>query len=859
MAKKNSSKTVTEKAMQASEPKQQVFYQWQGVSFIEAPLGWEPLENSQQAGRPGLAQGYEQYWTRQTDLKPQFLMVQNNVETTDNLTLETRPDSRKIVEMPEDPYGWKNTGVVHMFHHWMFLGQRLDSPVYGGYVDRIMCYDMLSGDKTYIMLHNRGEADIVKDTFVKEILTYEGKLIATASCYSHVGDDTDVRGKLYLADLNYEVTRTVEETGDVVTGDSITVRGVASNALNRVTSLARVEDPGNVTAADAGWHTHPEGYTWDNGACHVWPVGDLKGNTDGSQFPADDEHPEAYSPITRFDVTCCWTNMLGSTVPSPMVGPNDTPANHPWCSTLWTNHDPVTFSSARYIHIWGWLPNDWEARGITGVDIYTDLDNKQTKAFIGHVDSENFVVDRDNNQYYWRFNWVGSMQDVSAWTNVALKVPEENSTQGAPCSHVANHDSRLYFWGDGDHPYRLYIGGNPGSELSISRGLGGAWIDIEPGTGYEVKGTAKWKTVAGASIVTIMCGNPNTNMVKRFNLVETNTTITNEVSSKGYMYEEVSNVVGCNSRWGYGVFADGLYSINRYGLMLTTMAMEYNSQMRNTNVSKPIEPIFTGRMGDRLYDTNLVCINDRIYIAVGADDYEEQELQPPASMRLDQVVLVYDIDTKAWYTFTHDQVPRADGGKPESIHRIFAVDSDQHCEGLGLITDHYVYLYPTAGYDQEGVAPEFNALIETGELTTKVPKQETHYIQQLELRFDYFVGNCDVVVEGVDYYGRPFRVLKHLNSEMHGGLMRDRTEYIRVEKWVESYRLRLIGQARFRLTAIVAKLYTTSRKVGMPYGYDAHDMYGDQHRRYLQQQRETLWDTHHDVKDYNDLRKAIVT
>ena len=43
MAKKNSSKTATEKAQSASEPRLQVFTGWQGVNFAQAPLGWEPF------------------------------------------------------------------------------------------------------------------------------------------------------------------------------------------------------------------------------------------------------------------------------------------------------------------------------------------------------------------------------------------------------------------------------------------------------------------------------------------------------------------------------------------------------------------------------------------------------------------------------------------------------------------------------------------------------------------------------------------------------------------------------------------------------------------------------------------------
>jgi hypothetical protein len=246
----------------------------------------------------------------------------------------------------------------------------------------------------------------------------------------------------------------------------------------------------------------------------------------------------------------------------------------------------------------------------TGIDLYARTDENINFVFIGHLDTGTPAA----GGKAWTYKWYGSMTDITQWATSQLIKPTENTTEGPNATHFTCHDSRLYYWGIPNKPYRLYIGGNPGSEFSIARGLGGAWVDIEPGSGYDIKGTAKWKTVSGANIVTIMCGNQNTTKVKRFNLVETNLTLTNEISYKCYMYEAVSNVVGCNSRWGYGVYTDGLYSLSRYGLMLTTMAMEYNSQMRNQKVSDTIDPIFTERIGKRLRDGRLVCINDIIVI-----------------------------------------------------------------------------------------------------------------------------------------------------------------------------------------------------------------------------------------------------
>ena len=93
MAKKNSTKTATKEALQASEPRVNVFKGWQGVNIAESPLGWNSLD---------------WFHHNQTDLKPNFLVVQNNVDTTDQLTLETRRDT-KIIATP--PSGIKFTGV----------------------------------------------------------------------------------------------------------------------------------------------------------------------------------------------------------------------------------------------------------------------------------------------------------------------------------------------------------------------------------------------------------------------------------------------------------------------------------------------------------------------------------------------------------------------------------------------------------------------------------------------------------------------------------------------------------------------------------------------------------------------------
>jgi hypothetical protein len=414
----------------------------------------------------------------------------------------------------------------------------------------------------------------------------------------------------------------------------------------------------------------------------------------------------------------------------------------------------------------------------------------------------------------------------------------------------------LYWWGNTDKPYKLLIGGNVGNELNLSRSVGGGWIDIEPGSGYSIEGVCKWKTASGANIVTILTGNVNTNSVKRFNLVELLGDFTNEIKAKGWQYEEVSNVVGCNSRWGYGVFGDGLYSVSRYGLMLTTMTAEYNNQMKNQKVSEVIDPVFTERLGNRLRDARLIHIDGVVYLILSENTPEDEPTN------LDKVILCYDLDKKAWYTFTpgaydyqHDEEKSGDGDDSSVFLHALAIDSEDRTEGLGIVTSDAVTLYPTTGIQKVAV-PKFDILLESGELCSRVPMQSPYYVEQLEFRFDYFIGNCDLTIEGVDYYGRKFEILKHLGTEPGpspdpGLEKRDYVEWVRVQKLVEFFRIRIKGPCRCRLTHIINKAYLYNNLIGMPYGFDAQDTFINRHGK-----EESI---HHYIDDYNNLRRAIVT
>lgn len=832
MAKKNSSKTATEKAIQSSEPRVITFKGWQGVNFVDAPLTWNPLEDFRQ--KPDAF--------NQTNLPDNFLMVQNNVNTTDTLSLETRMDSIKIANYPhhqDEERGswkdWKFTGVACMYKRWLFCVVRKWDTVNGVNLWREkIVYRDITTTPTEVSSEVTGWPNKIElrvgttdDPYlyeVSEIGFFESHLVATVRRYereippgSSVYHILPHDGLLALS----EVTVSRDGTKIWITGANW--QDPANPFDNKIVDTPKISP------------------TTDRPG--VVPTITAKGMQSGSGQPI------------RISVKYCYTNRLGSTLTQD--------DNH--CAVAYVELSPTLWTTKKYVTIKPSGGDTVAHESVTGIDFYGRDTENLDWVFIGHID----VTAAQVTNGTWEYNWYGNMTDISQWLTAQLMVPTDNTTHGPDATHFDCHDSRMYYWGMPSKPYRLWIGGNPGAEFSVARGLGGAWVDIEPGSGYDIKGTAKWKTTSGANIVTIMCGNRNTTKIKRFNLVETNLTITNEVAYKSYMYEEVSNVVGCNSRWGYGVFDEGLYALNRYGLMLTTMAAEYNNQMKNQKVSDVIEPIFTNILGKQLSDGRMVCINNVIYIVLSEEDGH-----------LGNVILCYDTTLKAWYTWTHDQtLTDGDLVDEDKILHIFAIDSDEFQEGLGVITATEVRLYPVTG-EQEPVKPPFQVLLESGELAPRIPQQAYWYVQQLELRFDYFVGDpsdcATVLVEGVDYYGRYFQIEKRLNYKQrtwqgyndngavaHHKILpdgpewttlieqRNYVEWIRIDKVVQSFRIRIKGRARFRLTHINARIYQQSDTISTPYGFDAHDW------GYSAKGNE--FKIHHYINDYNNLRRAVVS
>lgn len=493
------------------------------------------------------------------------------------------------------------------------------------------------------------------------------------------------------------------------------------------------------------------------------------------------------------------------------------PTAHSNQFTFYANYPVDEWHGGRYAQITGTAPAGY---GIQAVEVYYTTGNSSSLLFAGRTD-RNIGADPAWN---WTFSWYGYLDATSMWPVANLVVPEDNYTEGVSASHVACIDSRMYFWGDSSQPQRLYIGGNSGNLFSISPGTGGGFVDVEPGSGESIRVVTKYKTQSGASIVTMLCDSKNSSREQRFNLVENQVSLSNEQSMKSWQAEQVAGAIGCKSYNGAIVCEDGLYSISRYGLALTTMTMEYNSQIRTNYVSDPIKPVFIDKNRSLLRNSAIVENDGVIYLAFGKDD-----------ATLDNMLFCYDIDQKAWWTVSLDI--------DEAILNMINIDYEGYREGVGIITRNHVYLLPLTKDDSLLTSANFPVTIQTGELSTTQPQQNWFYLSQLEFRFDYFIGSVLVELTGIDQFGRKVTTKKRIS---HDSTVYNDAEYMRVDLRLQSYQIRITGTARFRLTHFIAKVYTMSAKQGLVWGFNDSQSFrsdGDIHPTFL---------------DYNDIRKAII-
>lgn len=499
--------------------------------------------------------------------------------------------------------------------------------------------------------------------------------------------------------------------------------------------------------------------------------------------------------------------------------------------TFYANYPVNEWDNSKFLKINGGYPPSNEVKA---VEIYYSTGNSSSLIFAGRKDIP-------NNSSPWTFDWIGYIDSTSMWAVSNLIAPTENYTEGVGAEHVAWIDGRLYFWYvlTIGKPGRLYIGGNAGNLLSVSPGTGGGYVD----TFDEIKYVAKYKTQSGASIITMLCSKSNSSQDKRYNLVENTVSLSNEQTMKSWQAEEVAGAVGCSSFNGALVCEDGLYSITNYGLALTTMTMEYNSQIRTNYVSDAIKPVFTNRLGNEFYKSFIIERDGIIYLALGkartqiaasAADETLEEQSSDLSI-FDNILFCYDIDQKAWWTITLDV--------DEPILSMFHLDWKGTQEGIGIVTPNHVYMLPLTQDDSPETAATFPVVIQTGELSTTQPQQNWCYLAQMEFNFDYFLGSVVVELTGIDQFGRKVTTKKTITHETAAYNL---TEFMRVDQRLRSYQIRITGQARFRLTHFVSKVYTMSAKQGLVWGFDDSQSYrsdGDIHPTFL---------------DYNDVRQAII-
>lgn len=491
-------------------------------------------------------------------------------------------------------------------------------------------------------------------------------------------------------------------------------------------------------------------------------------------------------------------------------------------TVFYANHPVSEWHAGCYLQINGTVPQGY---GIRAIEMYYTSDNAMDMLFLGRTDIAPSATT-------WSYNWYGYVDATSMWPMANLAVPTENYTKGVHASRVKDIDGRLYFWGDSSNMQRLYIGGNPGNLLSVSPGTGGGFVDIEPGTGQVVRHVCKYKTQSGNSIITMLCSSPNTRKDQRYNLVENTISLSNEQSMKSWQAEQVAGAVGCKSFDGAVVCEDGLYSINRYGLALTTMTMEYNSQIRTNYVSDAIKPIFMDAIETeaRLARSMLLELDGVIYMMFGAGSDQAGVL--------DNILFCYDIDLKAWWTYSLDYT--------DDIMNMFHLDWQGQREGIGLVTSDEIKFLPTTQNDDQTQPSNHEFSIETSKLSTQIPQQGWQYLSQLEFHFDHFRGWAMFTIHMVDMFGRELLVNKYVES--HEPLY-DYVVRMRIDQRVMSYSIEIHGMARFRLTHWIARVYTMSNKIGQVWGFD--DM--------ITQANRSEGSIHQTFECYNDVRDAIFT
>jgi hypothetical protein len=822
-----------------SEPRIQLFTKFAGCNFQLATRDFDNI--------------FDEGQDAQTDLMPMLMAIQNNAGIAPFGGIETRQD---LVRLFEPPTGKLLTGVATLIGDELYAACEDSTVHYGTLAAGTLESEVALTDNndTYFVTNMRtvsgtatgsplpktftatyqvvggGVGTTTHLTGVTFIAEFEDPHNIHARCDVHIHHESEALSEgLYHArsyerlNLSHAVTAGDHIIVVVTSAENLhvanwTVRFYESIEDNTWTCLGYADDQLiGMTANKQIWNGTLGNYTLENGLAVTDPASGLTiGSltvvevTAGSLLIDD-----AWAEATPFRMTISYTmlNRFGPTKPSPTF-------------TFYASKPTTEWSTASFVQVSGTAPNitTGVSAGITAIELYYTEGEYQEPAFLGRVNLPDITTGSPPpTTKPWSFNWTGYMTDTSMWTVANLTPPTQNYTTGVPASKMAVLDGQLYFWG-GDPEYRIWIGGAPGNRLSISPGTGGGFVDVDPGVGTIVKNVLKFKTQQGAAIVTSLCDNANSQKENRYNLVETSISISQEQSIKGWMAEKIAGAVGCKSSRGAVAAADGLYAISRYGLAITTLTMEYNSQLQVMYISDPIAPVFLKQYGNQLAGSVLLEADGILYMTFGALD-----------ATLENVLFCYDIMLKAWWTYTLDLAT--------PILNMIHIDSENAREGIGIITADAVFLLPTTMDEAIVDAPDCSVLIESGELTTMQPLQNMHHLSQLEFRFDYFVGDLAIVVTMIDQFGRTITANKIIS---YTTVQHQLSEYIRIDQVVESYKISMTGQARMRMTHFMSKSYPKSNRIGMVWGFDS------------QQSHTTAGSIHRTFSSYNDLKEAII-
>lgn len=810
MAKRNSTKTATKEAMSASEPKVLALAGWNGVNFQNTSPDSLPSDWFDSGERD-----------TQTNMKPKNLMIQNNVITTSDLSLETRPTQIPVWILPE---GYEFTGVAKLVGKYLYAAVVKPSKVSDKpYIEELM-YTVIDEGKT------DGEQ-------------YPRHIIGMSNHF--LSEDEYKRRDFFISDIqvvNYKGDRTLLVIEDNIGNSGKEEPRNLLSSLRYMTISKSGAPPEKVNLSHIGKITDP---TKDNG--DKFTVSNGK-----------EDHPVICASskdtvVSTIVVTFSYTNDLGSTLYYKDAPTNGTTSINLSKPLQKFDYDSFLMISGQI----GTHPNNKP----TGVNVYFTVNDNAYPVFAGHADV------KENGS--WALPYYGSFQDTGNWEIYNTTLPTQNTTKGCRCRYAKQIDGRIYFYGDRLFPERIYIGGNAGNELSYDVGLGGAYIDIEPGIGTEIKAVHKFKTASGASIVTALTTNVNTGLTQRFNIVENSVSVTDSISTKMYSSEQVANVVGTTSFHGSGVFWDGMYYIDRYGLRLTTQQMEYASQLMSRNVSEPIKPVFLDRLASSIDNAYVLFIDGIIYLSLAMNDNNDDA---------NNVIFCYDVEAKSWYTYN---IVDSNGGVP--ILSLITIDYytksnliNDHpivdgSEGLGIVTKKAIYMIPTAGRDlgifqtkytediyndKKHQNPSFvdminHPFIETADVSAAIPPQGWCYLRQIEVNFDWFIGELDLIVEGYDVYGRAIKCTKHISQPK---TVYNFQEWIMVGHKMRTWKVTLKNsgneRASFRLINILNKLYTYNKKVGIQYGFDSFSTFRTQHG-----EQKNL---HTSIDSYNNLARYLL-